>query len=835
MRFLSRKISRANDLIIMIGLVVVSHSAQLAEGVAELMRGMAGPDVQIATAGGLDLPERPLGTDVNSIHRALEQVYADDGVVVLVDLGSAILSAEMAVEMFPSEQRARIVIAPAALVEGGIAAAVQARIGSDLQSVVHEARTALDAKLAQLAATISETAPSQPLPGRPSDLPTSRLVLRVRNRLGLHARPAARFVQTAAQFQCQIHLSNLSTARGPANAKSINAVATLGVLQNQEIEITANGNDAQAALDALKKLADENFGDVEQTTDDRRRTIDDRAQTIEIAGNEFIGRAASPGIAIGPARLYRPALPTIPAIRIEDASREWMRLQEAIQQAQNQLRATRDALKLRGAASEAEIFDAQILMLQDDALQEPTRRAIFEQKENGARALYDAAEHIAAAYDALSDGYQRARADDVRAVARQVLLRLLGAASVIAVERGILIVPDLTPADTAQLDPQKIQAICTAFGGQTGHSAILAKSLGIPAVVALSERILEIEEGITLIADGTAGRVFVNPDAAQLQEYNARIETERTSAANAQQARHAMAVTRDGHRVEIAANIGSAPDAARAVELGAEGVGLFRTEFLFLDRRDAPGEEEQYETYRATARALQGRPLVIRTLDIGGDKPLPYVNVSSEANPFLGLRGLRLCLARPELFKTQLRAILRAGAEFPNLRVMFPMVSTVPEFHAALAFMAQARAELRARALPHASRMETGIMVEVPSAALAAAQFARVVDFFSIGTNDLTQYTFAAERGNPNVAALLDSLQPSVLQLIRHIVDAAHAQNKWVGVCGEMGGDPRAIPLLVGLGVDELSLSLPLIPQVKEIVRGLNFQDAQLDAQRALE
>jgi phosphoenolpyruvate-protein phosphotransferase len=474
-------------------------------------------------------------------------------------------------------------------------------------------------------------------------------------------------------------------------------------------------------------------------------------------------------------------------------------------------------------------------MLQDEALQEPAHRAIFEQKQNAARAIHDAAERAAAAYDALSDEYLRARAADVRAAARQVLLNLLGVAPAVSFAPGILVAADLTPAETASLDPQTIQAICTAYGGPTGHSAILAKSLGIPAVVALGERILRVNDGDTLIVDGERGRVLVNPDAVQRREYRARMQAAQIAGVTLRRARHEPALTRDGHRVEIAANIGSAQDAAYAVEMGADAAGLFRTEFLFLDRRDAPSEEEQYETYRAAARALGGRALLIRTLDIGGDKPLPYVAMPQEANPFLGLRGLRLCLAQPELFKTQLRAILRVGAEFSNLRVMFPMVSTLQEFHAALTLLNAARQELAARAVPFAAQMETGIMVEVPSAALAAAQFARVVDFFSIGTNDLTQYTMAAERGNLHVAALVDALQPAVLRLIAQVVQAAHAERKWVGVCGELGGDPQAIPLLIGLGVDELSMPPPLIPRAKQIVRELNFADAQTQAQRALE
>lgn len=834
----------------LVGLVVVSHSAQLAAGVAELMRGMAGSQVPIATAGGLDLPDtehpstdaahparaamQPLGTDVSLIHRAIEQVYSDAGVVILVDLGSAILSTEMAMEMFPPEQRAHIVLAPAALVEGGIAAAVQARLGGDVEEVAREARSAFDAKLAQMGGMPSVLHNESPL--SPAELPAHRLQILVKNRLGLHARPAARFVQTAARFLAEVRVQNLTVPRGPVNAKSINAVATLGVLQNHRIEISASGDQADGALDALQKLADENFGDrdkPEQETEIRQAV---ETRTVSpTAANELAGRAASPGYAIGAARLYHPVAPQIPALAIDDPEAEWTRLCDALRDTKQELQAIRNALALRGDTDEAGIFDAQILMLEDEALQMPARRAMFTDKQNAARAIHDSAEQVASAYDALTDEYQRARADDVRAAARQVLLHLLGAAQTAVFERGILVAPDLTPAETAGLDPKMIEAICTAFGGPTGHSAILAKSLGIPAIVGLGEAILRVREGETLIADGESGCVLVNPDEAQVREYTTRIENARTAVEKARLTRLQPAATRDGRRIEIAANIGSVPDAQRAVEMGAEAVGLFRTEFLFLGRRDAPGEEEQYETYRSAALALEGRPLVLRTLDIGGDKPLPYANVPREANPFLGLRGLRLCLAEPDLFKTQLRAILRAGAEFPNLRVMFPMVSTPREFQDAAALVERAREELRARALPYALRLETGIMVEVPAAALMAAQFAPAVDFFSIGTNDLTQYTLAAERGNPNVAAPAESIHPAVLQLAALVVQAAHARKKWVGVCGEMGGEPNAIPLLVGLGVDELSMSPPLIPHAKEIVRELSFEDAKELVKRAME
>ncbi len=815
----------------MVGLVIVSHSAKLAEGVVELMRGMAGEQVQIAAAGGMDTPEHGLGTDANLIHNAIERVYSPDGVVVLVDLGSAILSTEFALDMLTPEQRTHVRIAPAPLVEGGIAAAVQAKLGSPPDAVIAEARSAFDAKLAQMGVALAQAGGTAELePFEALNQPTSELVLTVKNRLGLHARPAAKFVQAAARFAANVLVQDVTNGRGPVNAKSINAVATLGVLQGHEIKITAQGADAQRALDALNVLAEENFGDTETEAAEERQPM---PVAEAMAENEYAGRAASPGYAMGPARIYVPTLPPIPQDSSQDPEEQWKRLARAIQAAEEQLERVRDALHSKSRKGEAEIFEAQILMLQDEAIQEPARRAIFEEKRNAAWAFDEAATGVALGYEKLESEYLRARAADVRAVARLVLQNLLGVSGKVEFEKGVLIAPDLTPAETAHLDPKLVQAICTAFGGPTGHSAILAKSLGIPAVVGLGERILRVKDGETLLVDGYAGRVWVKPDAELIQDYTTRMERAERSADEIRALRLEPAVTRDGHRVEIAANIGSVKDAKLAVEMGAEAVGLFRTEFLFLDRRDAPSEEEQFETYRAVAQVMEGRPLLIRTLDIGGDKPLAYANAPQEANPFLGLRGLRFGLAHPDLFTTQLRAILRVANDFP-VRMMFPMVSTVKEFRAAQDLVEQARVELNARGITP-PRVETGIMVEVPSAALHAKAFAREVDFFSIGTNDLTQYTLAAERGNPNVAELAEELHPAVLQLVGMVVDAAHAEGKWVGVCGEMGGDPKAIPLLVGLGVDELSMAPPLIPRGKQIVRELSFAEEQVKARQVVE
>jgi len=822
----------------MVGLVIVSHSARLAEGVAELARGMAGPDVQLAATGGLALPDQPLGTDANLVQQAIEQVYSDDGVLVLMDLGSAVLSAEMAVEALPPEQRRRIVLCEAPLVEGALAAAVQARLGSTLDEVAAEARGALASKAEQLGAASPPSPEPSPQPAEIGE--RAELRLTVRNRLGLHARPAARFVQTSARFRAAIEVKNLTAGRGPVSAKSINAVATLGVRQGHEILLSARGPDAEAALEAFQSLADANFGD----EDGEPRAPEIKPPTkAEAPVSSFTphpsslqGLPASPGIAIGKARQFRAAIPVAPSHTVEDPQPEWEALLAAIEKTRDQIAAIRESVKRRAGSYSAAIFEAHALYLDDEALREPARRAIFDDRLNAAAAWQRATERVAVEYRALDDEYQRIRADDVIDVGQQVVLNLLGqSVSAPAIsEAGVLVAPDLTPADTARLDPALVLGICAAFGGPTSHSAILARSLDIPAVVGLGERFLEIAEGTLLIVVGTTGQVFPDPEASLVAHYAQRAGDARAAKAEARAVSAAPAVTRDGHRIEVVANIGSPDEARAAVDAGAEGVGLFRTEFVFLNRQVAPDEEEQYAAYRAAAQGLGGRPLIIRTLDVGGDKPLPYLDLGAEANPFLGWRAIRLCLAKPDLFKAQLRAIVRAAADFP-VKVMFPMVATLAEWRAARALLEEAGLEVKNRGQPAPERIETGIMVEIPSAALLAARFAEEVDFFSIGTNDLSQYTLAAERGNARVASLADAFQPAVLRLIEMVVEAGHARGKWVGVCGEMGGDPLAVPLLVGLGVDELSMNAPAIPRAKQIIRALDFASARAVARSALD
>ncbi|HEX9717593.1 MAG TPA: phosphoenolpyruvate--protein phosphotransferase [Actinomycetota bacterium] len=815
----------------MIGIVIVSHSSKLAEGVAELAREMGGADVPLEPVGGLDLPDRPIGTDAVMVHRAIERVWSEDGVLVLMDLGSAVLSAEMALDMLPGDRRHRVLLCEAPLVEGAVAAAVAARLGRSLEEVADEARGGLAPKAVHLGVTAEAPAAAEQAQTGERGGPEASIRIPVENPLGLHARPAARLVQTAGRFDADVRVTNLTTGRGPATARSLNAVATLGVLHGHQIEVLAVGPEAAAALEAIRALAAGRFGD----TAEEAGPAPAPAPAVAPAEGALAGFPASPGVAVGPARHVRPPDIEVPRGPVGEPKEEWSALEAAIEATRAEILATREQVAARAGEQSAAIFDAHLLFLDDEELVGPTRSAILDQGRGAAETWKEGIDRTAASWRSLDDAYLQARAADVEAVGAQVLAHLLGVADARPAlgGPGVLIATDLTPADTAGLDPAVVLGIATALGGPTSHTAVLARSLGIPSVVGLGREVLEIDEGTTVIVDGEAGTLRPNPDVSQIGEAKARANAFRTSEAEARAAASEPAVTRDGTRIEVMANVGSPEDAAAAVEAGAEGVGLLRTEFLFIGQDTMPSEEEQEAAYRGLAEALGGRPLILRTLDVGGDKPLPFLPVAHEANPFLGLRGLRLALARPEVLRAQLRAALRVAADHP-VKVMFPMVSGLHELRAARSILEEARREVEDAGGRLPERLEMGIMVEVPAAALAASVFAPEIDFFSIGTNDLSQYTLAAERGNEHVANLADAFHPAVLRLIRMTVEAAAPFGRTVGVCGEMAADPSAVPILIGLGIRELSAAPPAVPRVKRAVRETDLARARDLAEEAL-
>jgi phosphoenolpyruvate-protein phosphotransferase/dihydroxyacetone kinase phosphotransfer subunit len=815
-----------------VGIVIVSHSETLASGVRELAAEMAGPDVRLELAGGL-AEEGALGTDAVRVLEAIGRADSGDGVLVLMDLGSAVLSAETALDFLTPEQRESVLLCGAPLVEGAVAAAVAARLGESLAEVAKEASGGLQAKTVQLGA--GETAPPDPAGLSAPSEEDLTLRLSVRNPLGLHARPAARFVQTAAAFDANVEVINLTGGRGPASGRSLNGLATLGIRQGHEILVSAHGPQAAAALDGLAALAGRDFDEETTSAASSAPPVPPPPAAPPDAGQALRGLPGAPGIVSGPARHFRPVDPEIPTGSSGDPEAEWDALTRALEQMRTEIRAARDSVASRAGEYSAAIFDAHLLFLDDEALLGPARHAIFEEGRNAAEAWHGAAEAVAAEYRGLDDEYLQARAEDLTGVARQVVAALTGDAAAASLSAsGIVVAADLTPADTASLDRELALGVATAAGSPTSHSAILARSLGIPAAVGLGEALLSVPEGTELLLDGDVGIVHLEPAEKLAAEYQRRAAAREQAARSARAAAAEPALTRDGRRIEVVANIGSPNDVPAAIENGAEGVGLLRTEFLFLERDSMPSEDEQYAVYKSVAEGLEGRPLILRTLDVGADKPLPYLPLEQEANPFLGVRGIRLALEQPDLLETQLRAVLRTAAQYP-LKVMFPMVATLEEFRQAKSMVAEARTALDQKGEPIPEELEVGVMIEVPAAALAAEQFAPEVDFFSLGTNDLVQYTMAAERGNASVAGLADGLHPSVLRLIRIVAQAADANGKWAGVCGELASDPVAVPALVGLGIAELSANAPAIPAVKQAVRGVDTEAARDLAERALE
>ena len=815
-----------------VGLVLVSHSAQLAEGAADLARAMAGEEVRIVAAGGMAPPETALGTDAVRVAAAIEEAWSERGVLVLMDLGSALLSAEMALELLPEEHRKRVLLSAAPLVEGAVAAAVTSRLGEPIERVASEATSSLDAKRAQVGGPSEASAAPADEPG--PVLPGVETRIAVDIPLGLHARPAARLIRATAGLNAQVLAGNATTGSAMVTARSLNALAGLQVREGHELLVKASGPDAQKAIDALRALAARRFDEPAVTRDGppatapappTARPLPPALPPTGLEG-ELRGVPASAGIAIGTLQFLEEADLTVSDAEAGDPAKELQALELAVTAARRDLEQLRDQTRTRAGSYEAEIVDADLLFLEDPELLEPTRAAITERRLTAARAWSEVSLRLGESWDRLEDPTMRLRAADLAGVSRRVLHRLLGRPAPVLRRRGILVARDLAPTDTAALDPARVMGIATAGGGPTSHSAILARALGIPAVVGLGDALLAMAPGQSALLDGGRGTLVLDPPAELVRRARAQAREEQRRAARAAAAAHQPAVTRDGVVIEVAANVGGAEEASRAVEAGADGVGLLRTEFLFMEAGSLPGEEAQERIYSEIATRLEGRPLTIRTLDVGADKPLPYLRSVHEDNPALGLRGIRLGLAQPEVLIAQLRAVVATARRSP-VRVMFPMVSSAGEVDAARALLTEA-----AGAEPVS--LEVGVMVEIPSAALSAAQLAERVDFFSLGTNDLSQYTLAADRGNAEVAALADAFHPATLRLIAATVRAARARGRWVGVCGELAGQIEAVPLLIGLGVRELSVAVPAVARIKEAVCAADSGACVRLARRAL-
>ncbi|MGK3995329.1 phosphoenolpyruvate--protein phosphotransferase [Sorangium sp. So ce1024] len=867
-----------------VGLVLVSHSRALAEATEALARQMTGESVAIACAAGAGEGGAELGTDATAIAAALERVCGPAGAVVLMDLGSAILSAETALELVDPELGARTRLSGGPIVEGAVAAAVRAAAGGTVDQVAADARQALAAKIAQLgegerpaapetsaaampaadaagpvATAAGPAAPAAPAVGpvapaagpaapaagpaapaagpavpvaRPMTAATgatavatfattayaaastakaATLDVALADPNGLHARPAAQLIARAASFDAAITVENLTNGRGPVPTASLIALASLAARRGDVLRLRATGRQAAEAVEALAALL--------------QREVTAAAPAASAASGLAI--PVAPGVALGPLVRLERSLPEVPETTVDDPAAEAERLLRAIDLASQDL-----ASALRGS----DILDAHQALLRDPALVDEALAHIARERCNAAWAFCQAIDAAAAIYRQLEDPYLRAREADVHDVGSAVVRALLGGAAGTLPEGppAVVVADDLTPSEAARLDAARVLGVIDRRGGPTSHAAILLRAAGIPAVAGAAELVPE-SGGARAGLDGATGEVWIDPDPGTALAIERRRATQRAQRASRRPpaARDGRVRLACGREIELWANVAGPSDARAAREAGAFGVGLLRTEMPFLGRLDEPGEDEQAALLADTFAVFAGAPIVVRTLDAGGDKALPYLALEAETNPGLGVRGVRLSLSRPAMLEAQLRAILVAGRGH-DVRVLVPMVSTAAEVSAVRAALERAHDALVAAGRPHLWPVATGIMVEVPSAALMAERLARHVDFFSIGTNDLTQHTLAAERGHPRLHALADPAHPAVLRLVRAVVEAGHAAGRPVSVCGEAAADPDVAPLLVGLGVTQLSMCPSAFDAVEDALAGATFAELAAAAEEAL-
>ena len=548
------------------------------------------------------------------------------------------------------------------------------------------------------------------------------------------------------------------------------------------------------------------------------------------------GIAASNGIAI--AKAYKLVMPdlTVEKVTVEDVEKEIKAYEDAMDHTAKELEVIKEAASKNLSAEEAAVFDAHALVLSDPELKTQVEDKIRNEKCNAAAALDEVAAMFISMFESMGDEYFRERAADIKDVSRRLLANLLGKPlpnPALIDEEVVIIADDLTPSDTAQLNKNLVRGFATNIGGRTSHSAIMARSLEIPAVVACKTITEEVKDGDMIALDGIEGVVMINPDEETIKEYATKRDEYKAYREELKKLVNEKTVSTDGHHVELVANIGSPKDLEGVKENGGEGVGLFRTEFLYMESAELPSEDKQYEVYKEILEGMAGKPVVVRTLDIGGDKEIEAIDLPKEMNPFLGVRAIRLCFQREDIFRTQLRALLRASVH-GDLRIMFPMIAALGEFRKAKGILMEEKEKLISEGIEVSDTLQVGIMIEIPAAAVLADQFAKEVDFFSIGTNDLVQYTFAADRMSSGVSYLYQPFHPSILRLVKHVIDSAHAEGKWTGMCGEMAGEAIAAPLLIGLGLDEFSMSATSILSQRKLIRSMKKSEMNELAAKAI-
>ncbi len=835
----------------MVGLVVVSHSRALAEAVVSLAGGLSEQEIPIAVAGGAGADHRELGTDATDIIAAIRRVDSPDGTLIVVDLGSAVLSAETAIDLLQYDLTGPARVVPAPLVEGVIAAAVQIGLGSSLDAVAAEANRALLPKQSHLKDSLPQTGlPAADRAGCSDANEEEWLVGRfpVNTTYGLHARPAARIAWIAGTYDARGEIRHPGRDSAWVNAASLNRIATLQVLRGEEFEIRFSGPEAAEALDAVVALVAENLGESSY------RPVPDEPPPLmglSRSPDVFQGVPAAPGVAVG--KLVPLGLPRAfpdrgadpgPAARstppnVADVRRAFRDVRRTITLVSAELRQEASEAFADGRGEAGEIIDAQAVLLSDPELLRlaVTNHARYELEP--LEAFWRAAEEISREYRAMDDEYMRGRAIDVLDVAIRLISRLAPEAveqPEIPEEPSILLVEELLPSLVIDLDPDRIIGVVTLAGSASSHAAIIARGAEIPMVAAvpLPKGWQESMAGRDVILDGDSGTVRISPPHAEMESIRETLYREARRREIARRQAQSPALLRDGFNVPVLANVATLADARRAALNGADGVGLLRTEFLFLGRKVLPDEDEQLAALREMTTPFVDKSVTVRLLDIGGDKDVAALRLPRESNPFLGMRGVRLLLhgEYEELLHTHLRALLRLAADRP-IQLMVPMVSLVEEVRSIRSHLVIVRDELLRAGIAHGWPVDLGIMVETPAAAFMAERLARIVDFFSIGTNDLTQYVMAAERGNSALDALDDSLHPAVLAAIRATVKGADSRGVPVSLCGEVGADNDALPVMLGLGVQQLSVNPAAVVSVKERIRMLTWEDCRRRARLA--
>jgi phosphocarrier protein FPr len=793
-----------------VALVLVSHSRPLAEAVATLARQMAGDKLTIACAAGIGPDGSELGTDGTAIAAAIEQADNPAGTVVLMDLGSALISADVALDLIDPDIKTRVTLSAAPFVEGAVVAAARAAAGGSRAEVAAEATAALMPKSVQLGEESAPVQAAAPEAGAPDAVAEAT----IRDPAGLHARPAAQIVALASTFDASVTIADITRKSDPASAGSMVALAGLGVRTNDRLAIAARGREARQAVAAISELIGGFVGTGDAPPPPQRALQAGRAIPVV------------PGVVMGPLVRLQRATPQVPTWRSEDPPGEITRLKRAVTAAERSIGAS------AVGNTSGDIFVVQLALLRDPAIIDRAKSLISTERHNAAFAWQQAIEEAAQHYRALEDPYLKAREADVRDVGLVVLRALLNTrpAELPSGPPAILLVDELAPSEAALLDPARVLGVIDARGGPTSHAAIMLRAVGIPAVAGAAAMVPP--KGAQAAGlDGSTGEVWFDPDAEQCERI-----AQRHAVWKSGQSRTPIGgrlKTPDGHEVELWANVSGLADARAARLGGAVGIGLLRTEMLFLDRAEAPSEAEQVKLLREIFEVFTDHPIVVRTLDAGGDKPIPYLAMEPEPNPFLGLRGIRLLLARTELFETQLRAILVAGKDH-DVRIMLPMIATNDELVRARACLDRAHRSLKQAGTPHLWPVPFGIMIEVPAAALVAEQLATQCDFFSIGTNDLTQYVLAAERGHPGLGGYADTAHPAVLRLIAEVVEAGRVAGRSVSVCGESAADPALAGLLVGLGVTRLSMGAASLAGVWKALEKLPFNALESAARQAL-